>query len=157
MLSMYLNPVTNLEMPNILQSLKRSATGWGKIPLKLLKLSISYMVQPLIFRSSLSLTQGYFHIKWTSIYECQDYVYVKWECLKYYVKHKAPFETWKHGKRKYNIIILWGIDIYVRHNRKQWKSCSPLCQTYIPTLISNSISKKWNNIQEASGNQFRDA
>ena len=58
----------------------------------------------------------------------------KMRVLKYYVKHKAPFETWKHGKRKYSIIILWGINIYVRHNRKQWKSCSPSCQTYIPTF-----------------------
>ena len=31
------------------------------------------------------------------------------------------------------------------------KSCSPLCQTYKPTIISNLIFKMCTNIQEASG------
>ena len=60
--------------------------------------------------------------------------------LKYYVKDKALFETWKDSKRQLSIIILCGIKIYVKHNRKQWKSCSPLCQTYKPTLISKLYS-----------------
>ena len=50
-----------------------------------------------------------------------------------------------------SIIILRSIKMYAKHNRKQWKSCSPLCQIYEPTIISNYISKTWSNIQEESG------
>ena len=37
------------------------------------------------------------------------------------------------------------------NNQKQQKSWFPLCQTYKPTIILNEISKKWTNIQGASG------
>ena len=47
-------------MSNILLSLKISATGWDEIPVKLLKLSNCYIVQPLTFISNLSLSQGMF-------------------------------------------------------------------------------------------------
>ena len=39
MQSLYLKPVTNEEISNILISLTISATGWDEIPVKLLKLS----------------------------------------------------------------------------------------------------------------------
>ena len=35
----------------------------------------------------------------------------------------------KQVERKWCIIILYGIKTNIKHNRKQWKSCSPLCQT----------------------------
>ena len=47
--------------------------------------------------------------------------------LKYYVRNEVLFETSKQkkqGKRKYSMIILWGITKYVKHNRKHWKRCS---------------------------------
>ena len=47
-------------MSNILLSLKISVTGWDEIPLKLLKLSNYYIVQPLTFKSNLSLSQRVF-------------------------------------------------------------------------------------------------
>ena len=28
---------------------------------------------------------------------------------------------------------------------------NPLCQTYSPTIIQNSISKMWKNLQEVGG------
>ena len=37
------------------------------------------------------------------------------------------------------------------NNQKQQKSCFTLCQTYRPIIILNWISKKWTNMQEASG------
>ena len=37
------------------------------------------------------------------------------------------------------------------NNQKQRKGCFPLCQIHKPTIILNYISKKWANIQEASG------
>ena len=49
---------------------------------------------------------------------------------------KALFETWKQVTK-----IKWGIKIYVKHDQKQWKSWSLLCQTHKPTIISNLISK----------------
>ena len=33
----------------------------------------------------------------------------------------------------------------------QMKIYDPLCQTYNPTVALKSISKKWTDIQEASG------
>ena len=42
--------------------------------------------------------------------------------------------------------------IYVKHNKKQWKSWSPLCQTYKPIIISNLILKKWTYIHRPWGN-----
>ena len=60
MQSLYLKPVTSEEMSNILLSLKISATGWEEIPVKFLKLSNCYIVQPLTFISNLSLFQGVF-------------------------------------------------------------------------------------------------
>ena len=61
----------------------------------------------------------------------------------------------KIGWIKKSIIILWDINIYVNTYVKTWlktiKNCSPLCENYIPTVISNNISKKWTNTQEAIG------
>ena len=37
------------------------------------------------------------------------------------------------------------------NNKKQQKKNFPFCQTYKPTIILNLISKKWTNIQGASG------
>ena len=37
------------------------------------------------------------------------------------------------------------------NKQKQEKICFPVCQTYKPTIMLNYISKKWTNIQEASG------
>ena len=31
------------------------------------------------------------------------------------------------------------------------KIYNPLCQTYSPTVVLNSIPKRWTNMQEASG------
>ena len=36
-------------------------------------------------------------------------------------------------------------------NQKQQKSCFSVRRTYKPIIILNKISKKWTNIQEASG------
>ena len=71
-----------------------------------------------------------------------NYVYdvlrlCKMRVLKFNVKNEALFEVWKQGKWEQSIITLWGIIIYVEHIRKQWKSCSPLRQTYKLTIISN--------------------
>ena len=60
MQSLYLKPVITVEITNILLSLKNSATGWDKIPEKLLKLSMCDIVQSLSFISNLSLTEGVF-------------------------------------------------------------------------------------------------
>ena len=57
---LHLKPVTNEEIPNILLSLRISAISWDEIPVKLLKLSNCYIVQPLTFISNLSLSQGMF-------------------------------------------------------------------------------------------------
>ena len=40
-----------------------------------------------------------------------------------------------------------------KKSKKKKKKCFPLCQVYKPTIINilNYISKKWTNIQEASG------
>ena len=46
MQSLYLKPITNEEMSNILLSSKISATGWDEIPVKLLKLSNCCIVEP---------------------------------------------------------------------------------------------------------------
>ena len=44
---------------------------------------------------------------------------ISWEIILnvQYVKNKALFETWKYSLRKYSIIILWGIKIYVKLNQ----------------------------------------
>ena len=34
---------------------------------------------------------------------------------------------------------------------KKVKIYYPLCQTYSPTVVQKSISKRWTNMQEASG------
>ena len=58
MQSLYLKPISNEEMSNILLSFKIS--GWDEIPVKLMKVSNCYIVQPLTFISNLSLSQGVF-------------------------------------------------------------------------------------------------
>ena len=35
--------------------------------------------------------------------------------------------------------------------QKKIKIYYPVCQTYSPTGVQKSISKRWNNMQEASG------
>ena len=44
-------------------------------------------------------------------------------------------------------------DIYncICQNTQKIKIYYPLCQTYSPTVVQNSISKRWTNMQEASG------
>ena len=49
--------------------------------------------------------------------------------------------------------MIWCIKTYIIAYFKTQKNWIyyPLCQTYSPTVVYNSISKRWTNMQEASG------
>ena len=49
--------------------------------------------------------------------------------------------------------MIWCIMTYIIAYVKTQKNKihNPLCQTYSPAIVYNSISKRWTNMQEASG------
>ena len=49
--------------------------------------------------------------------------------------------------------MIWCIKTYIIPYVKTQKNkiYYPFCQTYSPTVVKNSISKRWTNMQEASG------
>ena len=50
--------------------------------------------------------------------------------------------------------MIWCIKTYIIafvKTQKKNKIHYPLCQTYSLTVVKNSISKRWANMQEASG------
>ena len=53
--------------------------------------------------------------------------------LKYYVKIKHHL---RYAHKVNENKVLRGSKMYVKRNKKKWKSCSPLCQTHKPTVIS---------------------
>ena len=91
-------------------------------------------------------TRGSSFCVFVSHRKCQDYNCVKgkYQITMYKVKHYLRHVNNVNEK---SIIILWAIKVYVKIWIKQRQSC----QTYKHTRISNQISKKWTNIQEASG------
>ena len=104
-----------------------------------------------------SVFYEYFNRNWSCyrgfllyhIRKYQDYVHVKGEQqstmqkLKHYLRHENKVNENKVFHCKAQKYIL-----YIIENNEE--SCSPLCQTYKPTIISKQISPKWTNIQEAS-------
>ena len=74
---------------------------------------------------------------------CQDYAYVKREYSSTVLKkNNVQLGIWKQGKGRYSIIVMWVIRIYVKQNRKQWKSY-PLCQTKTLTFQTR-FPKSWS-------------
>ena len=66
--------------------------------------------------------------------KCQDYVYIKWEywSTMYKIKHYLRYEN-KVNENKVSYCKAWRCET----NKKQQKSCFPLCQTYKPAVIFN--------------------
>ena len=65
-----------------------------------------------------------------------------------YLKNKE----YSRSKDKAKIDVMYE-DIYncICQNTKKMKIYYPVCQTYSPTGAYKSISKRWTNMQEASG------
>ena len=58
--AMLLNPVTEEEIKKIMQNMKSSGAGWDEISPKIIKLTFTYFMKPLVHICNMLLEHGFF-------------------------------------------------------------------------------------------------
>ena len=67
------------------------------------------------------------------------------------VRNKNKGHYFRSKNKPENDMTYQDIYNYICQNRKEMKIYYPLCHTYGPTVVEESISKRWTNMQEATG------